>query len=294
MYTASYNCNSIWHCSDDQYFIDVDVSDLGTSSQYVVSDDQGNEQSIDVPSVLTFGPYTGTMPVVISAIGDDVNCDQTITVTSACQACVPIGINCTFGDGFVGLVIADIDNSDSGCSTDGYGIFPELTTDLAQGATYPVAVTTGYSNQYVRAWIDFNDDYEYSLDELIIDNALIASVGTTDIEAIIPADANLGTHSMRFKANWNASVPDDACEVTSYGEVEDYFVTIVESLSTNDYQLEGLKIYPNPVNGDFVTIKSPLKEINSSIFLILMEEKYYQQLWLEICLIFHHLALDSI
>ena len=245
-------------CSDDQYFIDVDVSDLGSSSQYAISDDQGNEQSIDVPSVLTFGPYSGAMPVVISAIGDDPNCDQTITVTSPCQACVPIGINCTAGDGFVGLVIADIDNSDSGCSPDGYGIFPELTTDLAQGATYPVTVTTGYSNQYVRAWIDFNDDYEYSLDELIIDNALIATVGTTDIEAIIPADANLGTHSMRFKANWNASVPDDACELTSYGEVEDYFVTIVESLSTNDYELEGLKIYPNPVNGDFVTIKSPI------------------------------------
>ena len=63
---------------------------------------------------------------------------------------------------------------------------------------------------------------------------------------------------MRFKANWNSPVPDDACEVTSYGEVEDYSITIVESLSNNDYQLEGLKIYPNPVNGDFVTIKSPI------------------------------------
>lgn len=245
-------------CSDDQYFIDVDVSDLGSSSQYSISDDQGNEQSVDAPSVLTFGPYSGAIPVVISAIGDDPNCDQTITVTSPCQACVPLGGDCTAGDGFVGLVIADIDNSDSGCSTDGYGIFPELTTDLAQGATYPVTVTTGYANQYVRAWVDFNDDYEYSLDELIIDNALIASVGTTDIEAIIPADANLGTHSMRFKSNWNVVVPDDACEVTEWSEVEDYFVTIVESLSTNDYQLEGLKIYPNPVDGDFVTIKSPI------------------------------------
>ena len=96
------------------------------------------------------------------------------------------------------------------------------------------------------------------MDELIIDNALIASVGTTDIEAVIPADANLGVHSMRFKSNWNAAVPDDACEVTTWSEVEDYTITIVESLSTNDYQLEGLKIYPNPVDGDFVTIKSPI------------------------------------
>jgi len=245
-------------CVDDEYYIDVDVSDLGTSSQYVVSDDLGNEQSVDAAGVLTFGPYSGTDPVTIHAVGDDPNCDQSITVLSACQSCVPLGGNCTAGDGFVGLVIADIDNSNSGCSPDGYGIFPDLTTDLAQGATYPVTVTTGYSNQYVRAWVDFNDDYEYTLDELIIDNALIASVGTTDIEAVIPADANLGVHSMRFKSNWNAAVPDDACEVTTWSEVEDYTITIVESLSTNDYQLEGLKIYPNPVDGDFVTIKSPI------------------------------------
>ena len=244
-------------CVDDEYYIEVDISDLGTSSQYVVSDDLGNEQSVDAAGVLTFGPYSGTDPVTINAVGDDPNCDQSITLLSACQSCVPLGGNCTVGDGFVGLVIADIDNSDSGCSPDGYGIFPDLTTDLAQGATYPVAVTTGYSSQYVRAWVDFNDDYEFSLDELIIDNAFIASVGTTEIDAVIPADANLGPHTMRFKANWNSPV-NDACEVTTYGEVEDYTITIVESLSTNDYLLEGLKIYPNPVDGDFVTIKSPI------------------------------------
>ena len=135
---------------------------MGTSTQYTISDNLGNEQSLDAVGIVTFGPYTGTSPVEISVVGDDVNCDKYITVLSACQTCVPTGINCTFGDGFLGLVIADIDNSDSGCSTDGYGIFPDLTTDLEQGVTYPVTVTTGYSNQYVRAWIDFNDDYEYT------------------------------------------------------------------------------------------------------------------------------------
>ena len=245
-------------CVDDEYYIEVNISDLGSSSLYDFSDNLGNTQSVLSDDTITFGPYSGTDPVTINAVGDDPNCDQSFTVLSACQSCVPLGGNCTAGDGFVGLVIADIDNSNSGCSPDGYGIFPDLTTDLAQGATYPVTVTTGYSNQYVRAWVDFNDDYEYTLDELIIDNALIASVGTTDIEAVIPADANLGVHSMRFKSNWNAAVPDDPCEVTNWSEVEDYTITIVESLSTNDYLLEGLKIYPNPVNGDFVTIKSPI------------------------------------
>ena len=67
------------------------------------------------------------------------------------EACIPAAMNCSFGDGFVGLVMADIDNSDSGCSTDGYGDFTELSTELPQGQTVPVTITTGYSNQYIKA-----------------------------------------------------------------------------------------------------------------------------------------------
>ena len=245
-------------CEGDEYYIDVDLSDMGTSTQYTISDNLGNGQSLDAAGMVTFGPYTGADPVEIRVVGDDANCDKYITVFSACQACVPTGINCSLGDGFLGLVIADIDNSESGCSTDGYGIFPDLTTDLEQGVTYPVTVTTGYSNQYVRAWVDFNDDYEYTLDELIIDNVLIANTGTTEIEAVIPADANLGPHSMRFKANWNGPVPDDACELTTYGEVEDYFITIVESLSINENQIDDLRIFPNPADNNYVNIISSL------------------------------------
>ena len=245
-------------CADDQYYIDVDLSDMGSSTQYTISDNLGNEQSLDSAGIVTFGPYTGVSPVEMSVVGDDVNCDQNITVFSACQACIPAAINCTAGDGFLGLVIADIDNSNSGCSTDGYGVFPDLTTDLEQGVTYPVAITTGYTNQYVRAWIDFNDDYEFTLDELIIDNVLIPNTGTTEVEAVIPADANLGPHQMRFKANWNAAVPDDPCLDTNYGEVEDYIITIVESLSINENQIDDLRIFPNPVDGDYVNIFSSL------------------------------------
>ncbi|MCH7785704.1 MAG: T9SS type A sorting domain-containing protein, partial [Bacteroidetes bacterium] len=34
--------------------------------------------------------------------------------------------------------------------------------------------------------------------------------------------ATPGQHIMRAKTNWNAPVPNDACEVTQYGETEDY------------------------------------------------------------------------
>ena len=36
----------------------------------------------------------------------------------------------------------------------------------------------------------------------------------------------MGMHRMRAKTNWQAGVPDDACEETQYGETEDYSVNI--------------------------------------------------------------------
>ena len=243
----------------DEYTVDVDITDMGSSAQYTVSDDLGNVQYAQAAGVLTF-TFTGTQSHIITVEGDDANCNQTYTVISACQACHASGINCTLGDGFVGLVIGDIDNSGSGCSDDGYGNFTTMTTDLAQGETYDLTITTGYSNQYIRVWIDLNDDYVFDTnsDELILDNHLIASVGTEVIPVTIPSNANLGSHVMRAKANWNSIVPDDACEATSYGETEDYTVAIVESLGINDLELADLRIYPNPVDGNYITIKSPI------------------------------------
>ena len=171
--------------------------------------------------------------------------------------------NCSLGDGFASLVFGDIDNSDSGCSNNGFGNFTDLITDLAQGDTYDVTMTTGYGNQYVRAWIDFNDDYEYTSDELVLDNYIIgegSSSGTftETTQFSIPSDATLGSHFIRFKSNWNAAVPDDACEATTYGEIEEYTVNIVESLGISDENILNLRIFPNPVDGDIVTISTSI------------------------------------
>ena len=97
-----------------------------------------------------------------------------------------------------------------------------------------------------------------------MDNYVIGAGGSTGtftetIQVTIPSGANLGSHVMRAKSNWNTVVPDDACEVTSFGETEDYTVVIVESsLGINDVELADLRIYPNPVDGNYVTIKSPI------------------------------------
>ena len=86
------------------------------------------------------------------------------------------------------------------------------------------------------------------------------------MDLVVPANATLGPHIMRAKANWNGPVPDDACEETTYGETEDYMANIVESLSINSIQIENISIYPNPVNNILNINIGSNSDLNYSIF----------------------------
>jgi hypothetical protein len=136
------------------------------------------------------------------------------------------------------FAVGDIYN-ETGSGGTGYEDFTNLSTDLEQGSTNVLTLTTGYGNQYFRVWIDFNDDFIFSLDELVVDNYVLGLGGgsgtyTGNTSLVIAADAALGEHIMRGKTNWNAPVPDDACEETQYGETEDYTVNIVTSLGIDE------------------------------------------------------------
>ena len=71
---------------------------------------------------------------------------------------------------------------------------------------------------------------------------------------------------MRAKANWNAPVPDDACEETTYGETEDYTVEIVESLGISNLNIDGLSVFPNPIDNQINIIQNSNKILDVYIF----------------------------
>ena len=182
-----------------------------------------------------FGSYTIT--AYTSLASDYDNSNDSITVTVNNVNCTPVG-DLSFGDGFHLFQLGDIDNN-TGSGGSGYEDFTNLSTDLEQGSSNSLTVTTGYGNQYIRVWIDFNDDFIFSLDELVVDNYVLGAGGgsgtyTGTTALVVPEDAALGQHIMRGKTNWNAPVPDDACEETQYGETEDYTVNIVTSLGIDD------------------------------------------------------------
>ncbi|PVW15365.1 GEVED domain-containing protein [Marixanthomonas spongiae] len=205
-----------------------------------------------------FGTYNFTAYTSLSNDSDTSN-DATskVVVNSNCQP----ESNCSLGDGIRLFQVANVNNS-SGCDPDGYGDYTSITADLEIDTTYDLTITTGYGNQFVRVWIDFNDDFVFTLDELVVDNYEIADgqtggTHTETMDLVIPAGVTLGQHLMRAKTNWNSPVPDDACEETSYGETEDYMANIFDPLSTNDPFNDAQFTIVNQGNNNFdVTLKT--------------------------------------
>ena len=62
---------------------------------------------------------------------------------------------------------------------------------------------------------------------------------------------------MRAKTNWQAGVPDDACQLTTYGETEDYMINILPAAA---YDI-GVSNITNPITGSLSNAETVTIEI---------------------------------
>lgn len=185
------------------------------------------------------GDYT--LMVYTSLSGDSDMTNDTINEIITNEICQPEQ-NCNEGDGIAVLKLGTIENN-SGCDPNGYGDYTYLITDLELGFVNKLTITTNYGDQYVKVWIDYNDNFLFENNEMVVDDYVIApgqGAGTymEEIDLIVGYEASLGEHMMRAKTNWNSGVPDDACEETSYGETEDYTVNLVQTTGVNELTRE--------------------------------------------------------
>jgi len=139
---------------------------------------------------------------------------------------------CSQGDGFTDFAVAEIQNYNSDCANlNGTGWSQYLSLGPAlfiPGENYDFIMSSDYNNQNVSIWIDFNDDYNLSADEMILFDFSLGQAGQSYTAVItIPINAQQGLHYMRARTNWSGSC-DDPCENYGYGEAEDYYVFIGE------------------------------------------------------------------
>ena len=171
------------------------------------------------------GIYDIIVQTSLDGDGNETNDETTISIENV--LCQP-GSNCSFGDGFQLFSVGEINNP-SAC--EGYGDFTDQVAYFDEDMTYSLTVTTGYGDQHVKVWIDFNDDSNFTSDEVVVPNFIIApgsgaGTYTETLDLVIPVGASIGMHRMRAKTNWQAEVPNDPCEETQYGETEDYSANI--------------------------------------------------------------------
>jgi thiol-disulfide isomerase/thioredoxin len=179
--------------------------------------------------------YTATVTTILTGDENPDNdqlAHQFPVYDPATTYCFP-GANCNWGDGLTDFAWAGIENYDNGCSDNGYGDFTDMEANVEIGNTYTATLATGYANQYVSIWIDFNQDIEFSESERVVtDLSITVPSVLTDVDIVIPGYALPGTTTMRIGVNYNDISSPDPCADFTYGEWEDYTVIITGS-STN-------------------------------------------------------------
>ncbi len=214
--------------------------------------------------------YTFSTPVDLSAIGyhelvvatslpGDANpTNDAITTTIINSLCQP-DLGCTQGVGIFDFHLGAISNL-TGCDPNSYGNYTNLSTNLGEGAAHDLTITTGYGSVYVKVWIDFNDNFIFEPNEIVVNDFVIAAgqgTGsyTETMPLEVPGNSPLGEHLLRAKVNYNASVPADPCANTMFGETEDYVVNVVLGTGISPYQNESNDlILINQGNNQFVAM----------------------------------------
>lgn len=147
----------------------------------------------------------------------------------------------------------------------GYGDHTGSTYSVATGS-YPVVLTPGFSsssyNEFWNIWVDLNGDGTFDAAEKLFSGSGTSAVSGT---MTIPPGYEGTTTRMRISMKWNADA--GPCEAFSYGEVEDYTITIAPAsiVATIDENAIAYSLYPNPTT-DILNIQNSSANTRYQLF----------------------------
>jgi PKD repeat protein len=119
--------------------------------------------------------------------------------------------------------IGTIDNS-SAC--DGYFNYTDISTNVDLGVSYPITVTVGtpYSTDAVSAFVDWNYDGDFSDADETFD--LLWNYNTAKATGNILVPEGITPRNVTIRIRLTYSEIPTSCGTTTYGEVEDYTLSI--------------------------------------------------------------------
>lgn len=140
-------------------------------------------------------------------------------------------------------------------SDEGYVFVTDQTTDLIRGESYTIILAPGFTsslyNENFRVWIDLDSDGNFDDSEDLVFDAPQPTQAEITGTIFIPESAALGSVRMRVGMAYtpSSSVQEPlACGVWNFGEVEDYCVNIISSVSAAIIQDSDDMLFPVPAN----------------------------------------------
>ena len=149
------------------------------------------------------------------------------------------------------------------------------------GLSYLLQINTGivsdtnsffFEGDQLAAWMDWNNDgdFEDSGEQILSHTFSMASSLPQQAIITVPLNAHIGETRMRVRITYDVATegPISPCGTSSYGEVEDYQIKIINpALSIQDENSPtNILIYPNPSTGVFnlnvSDLGAPIYKIN--------------------------------
>ncbi|RJE70961.1 M4 family metallopeptidase [Reichenbachiella sp. MSK19-1] len=133
-------------------------------------------------------------------------------------------------DEYIGTVQLNTINNSTSASSGGYGDFTSISTSLVKGNTYTITVTPVWTgtiyNEGYAMWIDYNQDGDFTDSDELVWSMAANQTASVSGSFTVPTTATTSSTRMRVAMKYNG-IPT-SCESFSYGEVEDYTVTLID------------------------------------------------------------------
>ena len=155
------------------------------------------------------------------------------------------------------VVFGTINNTTTGGT--GYENYTAISTNATRGTAYTITITPSWTgaafSEGYAVFIDYNKDGDFvDAGERVWTKA---KSSTTPVSGTftIPTTAALGATRMRVSMKYNGT--PTACEIFSFGQVEDYTVNIVSTArgtETNTETALNVSLFPNPLKGELLNV----------------------------------------
>ena len=225
---------------------------------------KNNDFKVWQKSIVEQNSIRAVIPALLSGDENPDNnpIEHSLPVYGINSYCVP-SADCNYAnfiEGITDFAFAGIENYNNGCSENGYGDFTNLEGTVEIGYDYVVNMAVGFAPENVSIWIDLNQDFEFTPDELIVsDFQLTVADVLTEIPITIPGNSLPCATVMRVGSSYYYPSSTDPCGSIFAGEWEDYTLILTGSQINLNAGVVSIEMQPFVLQGNViptVTVKN--------------------------------------